>query len=281
MGSAVTTIIDHLFEQLWHIPIDLFAGVIWAAPVWLVVRHLPARRRWRTTKYSLQPWRKPPPPRIVLSANQSSKDDNGHHVSRTGLGQVQALSLIAPSLAFAYKDSISHGAIQFATSVSPDSPLLEESDVILIGGPKTNEITRVVLESKELAVGFQTKPKPEAQGGSVDVISYKDPATGKIQELVTKGDDAYAIVIQFKNPLATSADRTMTLLAGSSTYGTELAAMAFAANSNLRKFVPYFKKRQGFVAVVSGKIAGDSSKDRWVKSQKVVFVDHFPFGGPK
>jgi hypothetical protein len=260
MGFLDELTLDKFGEILADIPLNLLAGALWATPVWFILRHVPSRRLWNTSDYSAQPWRKPAAPYILLSATRSDPDTNGFHVSRTGLGQVQALSLIAPSLASAYKDSISHGAVQFASNVDTNSTILRGSDLVLIGGPKTNPLTKAVLDLAKLPVKFETVAKDGAHGGSVDVISYKNPATGKVQTLVSN---------------------TITLLAGSSTYGTELAALAFAARGNLRKMVPLFKKRKGFVAIAKGDLAGRNDSDRWVGSQKITFIEHFEFSRKK
>ncbi len=281
MGFLTQLNFDNFGAILADVPLQLIAGTLWATPVWFMLRHVPSRKLWNTADYSAQPWRKPPAPYILLSATRSDPDSNGYHVSRTGLGQVQALSLIAPSLASAYKDSISHGAVQFASNVETSSSILRGSDLILIGGPKTNPLTKAVLEMSKLSVKFETVAKAGAHGGSVDVISYKNPATGKVQRLVTNGDEAYAVIVQFENPFSHDSSNTITLLAGSSTYGTELAALAFAAKSNLRKMVPMFKKRRGFVAIAQGDLAGRNDSDRWVGSQKIIFIDHFDFSRKK
>jgi S-layer like family, C-terminal region len=281
LGFINELTLDNFGGMLADIPLNLLAGALWATPVWFILRHVPSRRLWNTADYSAQPWRKPPAPYILLSANKSDPDANGFHVSRTGLGQVQALSVIAPSLASAYKDSISHGAVQFASNLDTNSTILRGSDLLLIGGPKTNPLTKAVLDLAKLPVKFETVAKDGAHGGSVDVISYKNPATGKMQKLVTNGDEAYALIAQFENPFSHDSSNTITLLAGSSTYGTELAALAFAAKGNLRKMVPLFKKRKGFVAIAQGDLAGRSDSDRWVGSQKIIFIEHFEFSRKK
>lgn len=257
--------------------ISFSAAFLLALPIWVWVVYIPARRLWNTARFNQAPWRKANAPLIIMSAIKTAPDSNGYTVSRTGLGQVQALSRITPSLSRAYSDPISHGALQFAPSVEVTSPLLRDKDLVLIGGPKTNHITAAVLEKAKLSVEFVTRQLTGEVGGTVDIIRFFDAENGIQRELVTNGNEAFAFLAQFSNPFSNDSKNTITILAGSSTYGTELAALAFTDRKNLGKFSSIFRSRRGFVAVARGDLAGRNDTDRWVGSQKLIFIDTFKF----
>ncbi len=269
--------IAELQIELSETAFSILAAAILASPIWLIVRFLPSRRLWNTLRYSFQPWRKPVAPLIILSSTRSAPDTNGYVISRTGLGQVQAISHIAPGLASAYKEPLSSGAVYLSSSLDTNSPLLTDRDLILIGGPKTNHITRAVLEMCPLSVEFKTKASLTVKNASADVIVYRDKNSNEITELITLGNDAYAFLARFENPFSKSGKHTVTLLCGSSTYGTELAALAFSDRKYLRKYSPFFRKLKGFVAVAHGTLAGRSESDRWVGNHEVIHIEYFRF----
>ena|SRR5690554_3988565 len=103
-----------------------------------VVRHrvrstMPARRLWPFDQVT---------DLTVLLANSAATHTGEHMRPGTGIGQVRALGIIAPSLARAHRE-LPPDAVQL---VRVGISTRMEGDLVAIGGPKTNPVTKDILE---------------------------------------------------------------------------------------------------------------------------------------
>jgi len=162
-------------------------------------------------------WRLHDPRALVICASTSTRTDTGEY-SRpaTGIGQVRALAITTHSLHRGYRgldtrnillsDDQIHGRI--------------ENDVILLGGPKNNILTRRLLDKLRLQSLVD-------QSGSV--ISWLHGANRR--EFVPVTTDRvvtidYGLVVRVRNPFS-SSNTTACLFSGGHTFGTIAAARYF------------------------------------------------------
>lgn len=165
---------------------------------WLVLRRLPARRMWRFTGRA----------RIVVVVATSALVDTGKYQRpTTGLGQVRANALLMPLLNRTFR-AADHEGVSFSSTV-PGSYL--ESDLLLVGGARSNEITRRAIESMP---GLPLT----APGNTInwEGTLYE----GRRAEGTVVRD--YGYVVRGPNPFA--PDRRIVIVAGSHTFGTVAAA---------------------------------------------------------
>ncbi len=132
----------------------------------------------------------------------------------TGLGQVQALAVIMPSLSRAYPH-IDVRRIQLSSSVTPDAL---ENDLICLGGVKNNLITDHLLTRLGPKLPFVLSPAAIEWRGN-----EPHRFTGEMSGGVVKRD--CGVIVQTPNPFA--RDRQLVILAGLHTYGTIAAARHF------------------------------------------------------
>ncbi len=176
------------------------------------------RRRWLLSD----------PRRVRLCISASPNVETGaYHRPTTGIGQAKALAQISPSLTKAWRD-IDVQNVYFAEEVA-GSDL--ETDLILIGGPKTNALTQRVLDIVGEDMGCR-------QDGSTIIVGDKR-LEGEVDDNATGTD--YGLVMRITNPFS-SAHRLI-VLSGSHTFGT-VAAARFLVSA------PLPAKQAGELAVV-------------------------------
>lgn len=185
-----------------------------------VARKTPERLRWRLADAE----------RVLIFVSQSAETHTGQYVRpATGIGQAKALGIIAPSLSRAYR-GIDLQDTRFPYERSGRDL---ERDLIVLGGPKNNEVTAMLLEaySSELAVGQCDDTI------KVGTASF----TGEVVAGTVVKD--YGLIVSGPNPY--SRDHRATILSGSHTYGTVAAARWFVENHK-----PSFRQNQTMVVVV-------------------------------
>ena len=202
---------------------------------------IPARTLWQIVN----------PDELVIVVAHSVDTDTGAYLrSATGIGQVRALAFALASLNKAYR-SLSFRNIYLSTD-----PLQErlENDLLLLGGPKTNEITARFL-------GLISDCQPVTQDGSSIfwrkklVDSWRG---GGAEEFYGEVEDKkvitdYGVIIRVQSPFTTSRKRTVVLLSGSHTYGTVAAAKYFVENLG-KDFSIRTLKKHNIVVLISAEI---------------------------
>lgn len=210
----------------------LTSAILWAAR--RISVRAANRRRWGFTA--------PEHLRICIAASPDVETGEYRRPS-TGIGQAIALALISTSIARGWR-TVDIQNVSFPHELSGRDL---ESDLILVGGPKTNAQTRSALD--ELGAHWDV-----TQEGSVIT------AGGQRFEGVTDSDSVvndYGLVIRTANPF--SPRHRMVVLSGSHTYGT-IAAARFLVESR--------EARQpgDLVAVVRSRV-----RDRHVLSPEVAW----------
>ena len=190
-------------------------GFIW--------RKRSAGRRWGLTK--------PESLKIVLSSS-ATQDTGEYQRPATGIGQVKALALLSPSLVRAHRSIDLQGVVLSNDHRGTDL----EGDLLLLGGPKTNEVTKQALD--ELAKRFGvTQEESVIHAGDK---TYSGESDG------TEVSVDYGIVIRAASPFAENS--RVVVLSGSHTYGTIGAARYFA-----KAKLP----RGAFAAVIKSKVVDE------------------------
>lgn len=172
-------------------------------------------------------WKISDPKKLIICASTSIKTDTGEYYRpSTGIGQLRALGQIIESLGKAYNIRIQN----ILLSINQIQNQIE-NDIILLGGPKNNEITKLFLDKiKSLKILYQknstiywqmNKTNVEYSGISKDKKVVKD----------------YGIAVRMKNPFDSRRQSYISLFSGSHTYGTIASAQYFT------KY--YIKKTKG------------------------------------
>ncbi|MGP3946838.1 hypothetical protein [Streptomyces sp. 6N106] len=165
---------------------------------WFVIRRLPARRTWRFSDAS----------QLSVALDTGYIDTGRYQRPVAGLGQVRALSLLIPSLTHAYRD-LDLEKVRLSAHV-PGHEM--EHDLLVLGGPKNNEVARRLLTAMGESLPFRL-------GGGE--ITWEGTAyQGEVSDGVVTRDCGY--VVRAPHPLNPS--RRVVLLGGWSTYGTVAAA---------------------------------------------------------
>lgn len=234
----VHAIIVNLVSNIFWLPI----GVLLAAIGYFIQVRLPRRRLWRLTN----------PSTLVVCAAASTVTDTGvYNRPATGIGQVRALAIAVRSLGKAYSHSMDIKNIYLSSENLQDR--LEE-DVLLLGGPKTNQVTAHFLE-------LMNDIQPVMQFANPDRIVWREKKVGDqwidagaleySSEVVhRKVIKDYGLIMRVSSPF-TSQDRTVVLLSGGHTYGMVAAAKYFTEDMQ-RGFYWFRRLRKKNVVVVVG-----------------------------
>ncbi|WP_328711063.1 hypothetical protein [Nocardia salmonicida] len=171
---------------------------------WLLASRLPARRTWRFSNVSgLE---------IVLDTDYI---DTGHYQRPVaGLGQIRGLSLLIPSLTRAYRD-IEFDKVWLSAHLPGDRI---EQDLLVLGGPKNNEVAARILAAMEGALPFR----------SADGIVWEGDAPRRAEQVDGSIVRDYGYIVRTSNPL--NPARRVVLIGGASTYGTIAASRWLAEN---------------------------------------------------
>lgn len=201
------------------------AGLTWIGTK--LRERVPERQRWR--------FYDAPTASVCIAQSVTSKTGVYFRPS-TGIGQVRALALIAPSLSHAYPKFDTQRLCfpaEFRTEM--------ERDVIVLGGPKHNDVSAEVLTRIEKLTGVNLTADKLIIPGQAPIdlnSSQNSPSTFD-----------YGVVARLRNPFS-AKPHMLVLLAGGHTYGVVAAARYFAESMKpLSK--PY---RNDFVAVVRSDI---------------------------
>lgn len=195
-------------------------------------------------------WRLREPASVSIILATSATVGTGAYSRRmTGLGQARALGLLVPSLTRAYGD-LDSNAVSLSVHTNGVS---REGDLILLGGPKNNEVTREVLQrmASRLPITIQTNGDEEilhnaAAGGVVVLPPASTPAPSDSRP----GYD-YGYILRATNCF--NAKTSVTVFAGTHTYGTGAAVRYFLDNP--KKFRALGNRQ--YAVVVKVRVMGD------------------------
>jgi hypothetical protein len=167
-----------------------------------------------------------------------------------GVGQVQALAALMPSLVRSYG-----WRWRGAPSVSAARPGIEarelQGNIILLGGQSRNEATRKLL--RECDIGVEQEHREATESG--DVIRVRDQAGQwstwlgglNVEPTAVSITRDYGLIVRVPNPWdRDSKGRACLVFAGAHTWGTGAAAAFFVR----QWWKPKWWARRGFVALI-------------------------------
>ncbi len=160
----------------------------------------------------------------IVAATSTTRYTGEYEQPATGIGQVRALAILSESLTKGY-GHLSVNNIYLSRDSLQDRL---ETDLILLGGTKNNQLTKAFLKEIE-------DKQPAVQIGSA--IHWRKKQKGKWHESSVHSGrieekqviDDYGLIVRCRNPF-TFKNKTIVLLAGSHTYGVIAAAKYFAEN---------------------------------------------------
>jgi hypothetical protein len=215
-------------------------NLIWAILAWFAAR-IYVRARIRRRARELWPFHDFEHFMIIVARTEDAETGK-YKRPQTGIGELRALALLAPSLDKASKKTDFQDvktANELGTGLT--------GDLIVLGGPKNNELTRRLLAQPALAQ-LLGNVKLEQQGSAIlwGDNSYEGNTDGDVVS------DDYGLVVRMNSPFA--SHRTVVLLSGSHTYGVIAAAAWYAASERDRKSLP--RSGSGFAALVRTEVFG-------------------------
>lgn len=143
---------------MFDLLINIFASIIWflfgVTGLWMskkIVIVMPLKKIWRIRS----------PKELVICIATSTKTDTGEYFRpATGVGQARSLAIVYASLSKAYKN------IQVKNILLSIDPIQNqiEHDLILLGGPKNNDFSRILLKKIEQLKIVNQKMKAQSTG---------------------------------------------------------------------------------------------------------------------
>jgi hypothetical protein len=227
--------------------LDPFLGAVFGLAISAVLAFLAKRVQVSRAK---RLWRLREPSTVSVVLSTSASVGTGAYIRKmTGLGQARALGLLAPSLTRAYGETDSNAVTLsvFTNGVS------RQGDLILLGGPKNNEVTREVLHrmASTLPITMQTigdeKILQRTADGSLAVLP---PASTPAPSQSRAGYD-YGYILRAVNCF--NPKTSVTVFAGTHTYGTAAAVRYFLDNP--KKFRSLGDRQ--YALVVKVRVMGD------------------------
>jgi hypothetical protein len=206
------------------ITINLISSVIFAIAGWIgnyIYRKniilAPDRRLWKFGNNKNV---------TVILSHSTATITEAYSRPSTGLGQVCGLVTLAESIVKAF------GNVNFSTINLSSDPIREriEDDLIIIGGPKTNNLTKEFIEH------IQEK-QPLNQVGSIINWSMFNAKPEIYEGKAVDGSVVtdYGYIIRTRNFKSSKSNRYAYIFAGSHTYGTMAATKYFTANLKFDK----------------------------------------------
>lgn len=176
-------------------------------------------------------WRISNEKELVIYASTSTNSYTGIYMRpSTGIGQVRALGHILESLGKAYDINVRN----INLSINQIQDLIEK-DLILLGGPKNNEISRLLIQ-KVTPIRKIIQTNEGIEWDNNDTFERYTPI---VENKKVKKD--YGLVIRMLNPFDSHKKSFITLFSGCHTYGTVAASKYFT--EHYVKEVGFFKKK--------------------------------------
>lgn len=179
-------------------------------------------------------------PDKVLICVATIKTNTGEYIRpSTGIGEVRALAYIIASLSIGYKK------INFKKILLSEEGLRHdiEDDIILLGGPKNNQITKLFFEKiKDLNLLYQDEDGTiTINKNTVQKVAIKDNKVSK----------DYGLIVKMKNPFASTHKNTkLFLFSGHHTYGL-IAATKYFCESIYKDKEIKLKRKDNIAVLVS------------------------------
>lgn len=207
----------------------LGAGTIYMYQLLLQV--LPTKRLWQLKDHTNL---------VICTATSTKMDESEFHTPATGIGQVRALALIVTSLNRAYKN------VKIKNVLLSDDQIHSqiENDLILLGGPKHNRITKHLLNTDNLSIIVDQTENSIIWKANSDQILRFEPL---IEDKTIIRD--FGLIIRMKNPFSSSRS-TVLLFSGGYTYGVIAAARYFTENM-YKETIKRKETNKNIVAIVS------------------------------
>jgi hypothetical protein len=212
--------------------INLVSNSIWVALgviATLCIRYiyivLPTKRLWGIVF-----------PEKTIICTSTVKTDTGEYTRpATGIGQLKAITYLVTSLNKAYKK------IDFKNILYSEEEIKQniENDLILLGGPKNNQITKLFFERFD----FHNIVLQNING----VIYWQETNQVFKGEIINgKVTKDYGLIVRMDNIFSSSRKTRLILFSGCHTYGTIAAARFFC-----ECFPKEINKKDNYILLIS------------------------------
>jgi len=214
-----------MFNDIHSIIVGLISNIVWlpigallVALGYFVRVRFPRRRLWRLTNPSCL---------TVCAATSTITDTGSYYRPATGIGQVRALAVAIKSLGKTYNHQLDIKNILLSKESLQERT---ENDMLLLGGPKNNEVTAYFLN-------LMRDKQPVVQLINPSTIIWRERTPkGKWTNAGAVGYDSqisrnrviqdYGLIMRVESPFV-AGGRTVILFSGIHTYGLVAAAKYF------------------------------------------------------
>ncbi|MGW5718495.1 hypothetical protein ACWEVP_20165 [Amycolatopsis sp. NPDC003865] len=255
MSLAVGNVGAWLVQAFPDISSNLIAAAIGGALVWSAttarrrLKLFRARRFWRALGGRH--------PLIVLGAHDFGSQRRWARAGVVGMGDIGALVEIEAQLR----------KLGFAGRLAESkqlSPRELSSDLVLIGGPVANAVTRTMLAKLRGTISFDFADDPEHEAAVIHDLRAGRVLAPQYDESGYPVSD-HAVIIRTPNPLAPDTSE-LVIVAGCFEHGTEAAAGKLGD----RKFLRRLKRMKHFEALVETTVVDGAHYDtRLVETRRI------------
>ena len=201
--------------------IENIYGNLVASFLWFILGNITfyIYRLYKVVKPTERLWKIADHKNLIICAATSTKTDTGKYVRpSTGIGQVRALGYAIESISKAYNIKIQN------ILLSDDQVQKQiEKDIIILGGPKNNIISRLFLDKLT-----SIKDIIDQEGNTIIWKVKNEEKEFNAIEKEQKVVKDFGLIIRGQNPFANGNSKTsFSLFTGCHTYGTIAAAKYF------------------------------------------------------
>jgi len=214
---------------------SVLENLLWAVIVFILISFqklfftiIPNRRLWNIKNIQ----------NVSVVASASMEEDTGQYIRKaTGVGQLRALAAVINSLNLAYKNMNINDILLSSEHLGTRI----EEDLILLGGPKNNKVTRKCMDRL-----LEIRKVIDQER---DIITWypqtenKIPSEPKMYQAITKDKKViqdYGVIIRVQNPFSITGSQ-LCIFSGGHTHGTIAAAQYFTQSLKkniFRKNIP-------------------------------------------
>lgn len=211
--------------------------------LWLIIGYFGGKLKRKLTE--IRPikklWRIKNFKDLIIVAATSTKTDTGDYLRpATGIGQLRALGYAIESLSQAYDVRIKN------ILLSDDQVQKQiERDILLLGGPKNNEVSKLFLEK----LNGLHKIADQNENTIIWLADGQEEKFAGVKENKQIKKD-YGLIIRTENPFSSQKDKpTICLFTGCHTYGT-IAAAKFFTNIYKKQIKLFTKAKKNIFLLV-------------------------------
>lgn len=202
-----------------NLAVDALVGIV----VSVVLASVPLMRWWLLKRRARKLW-PIQASRVAVVLSTSAATDTGKYIrTASGIGQVRALAIIVPSIYRAWRGRLDVSHVLLSENVTTEWT----RDLIVLGGPKNNQVTDQILKKFQRAASSHPGWPVVTQVNSTIFWSGIEYEAEVCQDGSIAED--FGLILRWRNPF--NERMSLVMLAGASTFGTIAASMWYCGEN--------------------------------------------------